>query len=108
MNPGVESACTANRAVIVENAMPISIVRPSRARAPATLSASDASGDRGGDADEPEVHVGVIWKATPGNGDDGDGRDCEDDEATTNRVRDIVPRYRPRTQHVEGPSGLDQ
>ena len=39
MNPGVASACTANSAVIVENAMPISTLRPSRARAPATLSA---------------------------------------------------------------------
>jgi hypothetical protein len=43
MNPGVASACTANSAVIVENAMPISTLRPSRARAPAMLSASEAT-----------------------------------------------------------------
>ena len=42
MKPGVASAWSANSAVIVENAMPISTVRPSRARAPAMLSASDA------------------------------------------------------------------
>ena len=39
----MESAWTANSAVIVENAVPIRIERPSRARAPATLSSSDAS-----------------------------------------------------------------
>ena len=42
-NPGVESAWIANSAVMVENAVPIRIARPSRARAPATLSSSDAS-----------------------------------------------------------------
>ena len=42
MKPGVASAWTANSAVIVENAMPIRTLRPSRARAPAMLSASDA------------------------------------------------------------------
>ena len=42
-NPGVESAWMANSAVIVENAVPIRIARPSRARAPATLSSSEAS-----------------------------------------------------------------
>jgi hypothetical protein len=43
MKPGVASACTANSAVMVENAIPISTLRPSRARPPAMLSASDAS-----------------------------------------------------------------
>ena len=42
MNPGVASAWTANSAVIVEKAMPIRTLRPSRARAPAMLSASEA------------------------------------------------------------------
>ena len=40
--PGVESPWTANRAVMVENAVPISTARPSRARAPAIVSASEA------------------------------------------------------------------
>ena len=43
MKPGVASAWIANSAVMVENAMPISTVRPSRARAPAMLNASDAT-----------------------------------------------------------------
>ena len=42
ITPGVEKPCSANSAVIVENAVPISTARPSRARAPATVSASDA------------------------------------------------------------------
>ena len=41
MNPGVARAWTANSAVIVEKAMPISTLRPSRARAPAMLNASE-------------------------------------------------------------------
>ena len=42
IQPGVASAWTANSAVMVENAVPIRMLRPSRARAPAMLSASDA------------------------------------------------------------------
>ena len=42
IQPGVASAWTANSAVMVENAIPIRMLRPSRARAPAMLSASDA------------------------------------------------------------------
>ena len=42
--PGVASACRANSAVMVENAVAISTVRPSRARAPAMLTARPTRG----------------------------------------------------------------
>ena len=50
-------ACTPSSAVMVENAVPSSIARPSAARRPATVSAAAATGGdaRAGDADA-EVH----------------------------------------------------
>ena len=87
-NPGVESAWTANSAVIVENAVPIRIERPSRARAPATLSSSEASDvSAAAPPTRPEV---LVRRQHRGLGADqchqDDGRDRDDERNRRRRA----------------------
>ena len=94
-NPGVASAWTANSAVIVENAVPIRIARPSRARAPATLSGSDASEvERGGAAHQPEVQLRRAASRarvpTSATSDDRARARASSATATTSRDRDMA------------------
>ena len=112
-NPGVESAWTANSAVIVENAVPIRIDRPSRARAPATLSSSDASDvSAAAPPTNPKCWFGVsIAGSLPASATSTTGAiETTSATAMTIRVRDIAPgdRQRPREIETGGRSGLDQ
>ena len=89
--PGVESAWTANSAVIVENAVPIRIDRPSRARAPATLSSSEASDvSAAAPPTRPKCWLGVsIADSVPNRATRTMGAIASTSAKATSRVRDI-------------------
>ena len=101
MKPGVASAWTANSAVIVENAMPIRTLRPSRARAPAMLSASDARLAIAAAAlTRPKCTArGHHEVLVPDGGDDDDRRERrEQRESEDDPCPGHCPVYRPRTR----------
>jgi hypothetical protein len=87
----------ANSAVIVENAVPMRIVRPSRARAPATLKSSEASDvSAAAPPTSPKCSFGVSFAGrSPIRATTRIGATARmSAKAATSRVRDIVPGYR--------------
>ena len=103
-NPGVESPWIANSAVIVENAVPIRIARPSRARAPATLSDSDASEVSAAvPPTSPKCTLaGNDAAFVPINATNTTGATARTNTpAAKSLFRDITPGYRPPASRVE-------